>query len=306
MIDVTQYIHEDLIISDLKALNKNEAISELIDCLYRVNPSAFGSVIKKNALSAIMEREAVESTGVGEGMAFPHGRIKGWRKSSVVIGISSQGIDFAGADGKLVHFVGLIVSSLEEPYIILQIMAAIIRFFKETSGVDAFWKGLTAREIYEKFSANKIDATKIILAKDIMRTAKIVVQMDTTVEEAVRLMHLNQLDALPIVGNDNYYEGMITCFDIFNYGIPNFFHQLQTVSFVRHIDPFEKYFNMKLNLVIRDIFVQADSTVHQDSTLLEVIFQLCVKNKIKLFVLNNGRLAGEIDRFSLIDKILFF
>ncbi len=304
MFNITNYIKEELIVTNFKAKNKNEAISELIDSIYRVNPSAFGSVKRKEALELVLERERSQSTGVGDGMAFPHARIKGWGGCTVAIASSPNGIDFGSVDKKPAHFIVLIISSDEQPYLILQIMAAIIRSIANNKQLSVFRDGVTAGEILERFRAQ--DSSKLILAHDIMHPVKIFVKMNDTVESAAHLMHLNRLDALPVVDENHFYKGVISCFDIFAYSIPDFFSQLQTVSFVRHLDPFEKYFNMKHGLTVKDILGKGDYVISEKATLMEIIFQLSVKNKIKLFVLNDNRLAGEIDRFSLIDKILFF
>jgi CBS domain-containing protein len=63
---------------------------------------------------------------------------------------------------------------------------------------------------------------------------------------------------------------------------------------------------MKHNLIVKDILKSKGTAIPEDTTLVEMIFQLAIKNKPKLFVVNDGRLVGEIDRFSIIDKILFF
>ncbi len=304
MFSVTDYIREDLIVTNLKAKNRNGAIAKLIDILYQANPSAAGSVTKEKALKMVIEREDSQSTGVGEALAFPHARIEGWLECVVVIAKSSEDIDFNSIDKKPVRFMVLIISSDDKPYLILQIMATIIRCIKNNKMPNVLKDGITPREIYDEFKSQ--DSTKLILARDIMRPVKTSVKLDDNVESVVKLMHLNFLDALPVVDENRFYKGVISCFDIFNYSIPDFFNQLQTVSFVRHLDPFEQYFIVKSGLTVKDIMVKDNYVISQEATLIEIIFELSVKNKVKLFVLENGRLAGEIDRFSLIDKVLFF
>ena len=55
-----------------------------------------------------------------------------------------------------------------------------------------------------------------------------------------------------------------------------------------------------------DVLKGEGTAISENTTLAEIIFQLTIKNRPKLFVVENGRLVGEIDRFSIIDKILFF
>ena len=63
---------------------------------------------------------------------------------------------------------------------------------------------------------------------------------------------------------------------------------------------------MRHGLAVKDILAHGDYVISEEATLMEIIFQISIKNKVKLFVLEDNRLVGEIDRFSLIDKVLFF
>lgn len=305
-IDIAKYIKKEAIVSDLKADTKTEAISELVDKLFGIKSLSAGSINKEEALRQILEREKLQSTGVGSCVAFPHARIQGWKEFTVALGISQKGIDFNSADKKPVNFICLMISSQEEPYIILQTMAAMARLVSKSKDIGVFFKSKTPEDIVKEFSAQSVEATRVILARDIMRPVKVVAYLDSRVEDIARQMHLHQYDVVPVVDKDNKFCGEISCFDIFEYSIPDFFHQLNTVSFVRHFDPFEKYFKIKHSLAVRDILDNKGTAIPADTTLVEIIFQLTVKNKPKLFVINGSSLLGEIDRFSIVDKILFF
>lgn len=306
MINIGKYIKSDLIITDLGAKNKEEAIHNLVERIYKISPLCAGYSEEKDTFNEVMAREKMQTTGIGEGMAFPHARISGWGEFIVAIGINKTGIEFNSLDNVAVNFICLMISSPDQPYIILQTMAAIIRFMRDTRNMDNLFEDFTAERIIIEFLKYNIQASKVILARDIMRPVKIVVDLDTTIENAARTMHLKHLDVLPVVDKENRFRGAISCFDIFSYGIPDFFNQLNTVSFVRHIDPFEKYFKIKRNLAVKDILKEDSMDLSQEATLVEIIFEITVKNKPKLFVVDNGKLAGEIDRFNIIDKILFF
>ncbi|MBU0684152.1 MAG: PTS sugar transporter subunit IIA, partial [Candidatus Omnitrophica bacterium] len=179
MFYITDYIREDLIIANLRAKNRNDAIMELIDKLYRVNPSAAGSVKKEEAFNRVIERENSQSTGVGDCLAVPHARIEGWGACTVVIAASSEGINFDSIDQKPVSLVALIISSENEPYLILQIMAALIRAIKDSKILKVLKRGIKAREIYNSFKSQ--NSTKLILARDIMRPVKIFAKMNDNV-----------------------------------------------------------------------------------------------------------------------------
>lgn len=306
MFNISDFINPKLIISDLNVKTKEEAIRALVDKLFEIKPNQPAG--KEEVCRAVLKRENIQSTGIGEKIAIPHARIEGWKEFALVIGISKDGIDFQSPDKTPAKLICLMISSVENPYTILQTMAAIARFVKDGQGVDMILQRAgTAELIYEEFKKNEIKTTKIILARDIMRPVKHVLKLDTSIEEAVQTIHLNHIDVLAVVDENNKIRGQLSCSDIFEYGIPNFFKQLRTVSFVRHIDPFEKYFKIKRRLKVKDFLKDNCATISQNATLIEIVFELTVKNNPRLFVVDdNGALEGVIDRFSIVDKILFF
>ncbi|MDP8258111.1 MAG: PTS sugar transporter subunit IIA [Candidatus Aadella gelida] len=308
MIDINRYLDSDKILADIGACNKEEAIKALVGAVFRDSKTADFPINEEHAVKAVMERENLQSTGVGNRVSFPHARIGGWKGFSLAIGISRDGIDFSSIDGSPVNIVVLMISSQEEPYIILQSMATISRIVMETGLVDSILTGrYSPKQIKEKFEQVNINSTEQILAADVARPVMNHVTLDTSIEEATRKMHLNKLDILAVLDEKNKYCGEISCLDIFDCGIPNFFKSLNTVSFVRHIDPFEKYFKIKGDLTVRDLYKKGEFFIHNDATLMEIIFEMTVKKKSKLFVVEkNMELVGAIDRFCIIDKVLFF
>jgi PTS system nitrogen regulatory IIA component len=308
MIDVGSILHPGMIIPHIKASTREEAIREMVDALFKARPDIARQFKKEDVYERVMEREDMQTTGIGNGLGFPHARINGWREFAVVMGVSEKGIEFNSADKIPVKFLFLMISSQDEPYIILQSMAAIIRTLNNMGyGPGMLDEPKKVRGILEKFTHAQISADEVITARDIERPVIDSVSLDTPIEAAMRTMHLKKLDVLPVVDWDNRFQGELSCQEIFQYGMPDFFKQLNTVSFVRHIDPFERYFRIKRDMKVQDIAIRDVEPVSQDSTLLEMIFQMTVKGRSKLYVVGeDGKLTGAIDRFCIIDKILFF
>ncbi len=308
MINISELIHEDRIVPGFEAANREEAIRKLIEVLYASRSEGFFPMGQARCFDCIWSREKTQPTGIGEGLAFPHARIEGWPEVSVVLAISHQGVDFLAPDKKPAQFICLIISPDDRPYIILQAMSSIIRFIRENGNVQTLLQeGLTAHEIARRFHVSHLGASPQILAGNIMRGVTGKARLDMTIEEATRIMHLKHFDALPVVDEENKFCGEITCQEIFQLGVPAFFQQLKTVSFVRHIDPFEKYFRIRRTLKVKELMIRQVSPIREDATLMEIIFELTVKNKSTLYVVNEkGILLGIIDRFTVIDKVLFF
>ena len=306
MMAFEQYIYPDLIIKDLKATNKQEAIKLLIDKVYEKHPSSSGDVKKEEAFAEAMQREELQSTGLGQGRAFPHVRIDGWKDFVIALGYCKEDLPFESLDDQPVFFICLMISSKDQPYLILKAMSNIIKFLNELENIRSLFENKTPAELADIFKNKQLTIKKIVEAQDIMRPLKTFAKLDDSIEAVVKLMHLKKIDVLPVVDNENCLKGQLSCFNIFDHEVPEFFKQLNTVSFVRNIDPFEKFFKLQKNLKVKDYLKEDCATVEHNATLIEIIFLLTTKKHPRLFVTRDKKLVGIIDRFCILDRILFF
>lgn len=90
----------------LQGKDKTAVITELIDLL-----AANGGLVDRDAaLEAVLKREAERSTGIGYGLAIPHGKSNGSDKLALAVGMPGEPVDFQSVDGRPVTFVALLVS----------------------------------------------------------------------------------------------------------------------------------------------------------------------------------------------------
>jgi PTS system nitrogen regulatory IIA component len=305
--DVSSYINPLHIIPHLQAQSKQLAIRALVDKIFETEKQCFEGDVKSEAIyNKVIARENMQTTGLGNGIAFPHARLQECTDLVLAIGISHNGIDFASLDAHPCDIICLLISPLRKPYLILQMMAVLARFFADRQNVERMRKCSSSENIAQLLKSSVPTATKTILARDLMKPPKKTALLDTSLEETTQIMHLYQLETLPVVDEESVFFGEISCLNVFTYGIPEFFKQLQTISFIKHLDPFEKYFRVKHGLKVRDLYDRAVGTISPDTTLMEIIFEMTTKNRSHLFVIEGGKLVGIINRFSIIDRVLFF
>ena len=90
----------------LQAKVKNEAIAELVNML-----AANGEIVDpKRVLDSVLDREATRTTGIGNGLAIPHGKCNGTDHLVMAIGRPAQPIDFQSIDGRPVNLIWLLTS----------------------------------------------------------------------------------------------------------------------------------------------------------------------------------------------------
>jgi len=99
--------------------------------------------------------------------------------------------------------------------------------------------------------------------------------------------------------------GEITVDRLFRYGLPDFFSQLKSVSFIAEFDPFEKYFEDERDMLVRDIVAAEVLTVPLDYTIMEIVFELTIRSVIQLYVVDeDDRWVGTIDKGTLLDNVI--
>lgn len=141
--ELAEYIDENSIVS-INASSKDDVLKELTQALVENgklnNPEA--------ALSALVEREALGSTGVGEQVAIPHAKMKDIEELIILIGISSSGIEFGSSDGVPVKLFFLLLAPEKQMNLHLKTLARISRLVKMTDFKDKILnEGLTNSEI---------------------------------------------------------------------------------------------------------------------------------------------------------------
>lgn len=107
----------------LESLDKEECIEELVDVLVRAGRIAD----RAGALKTLREREAMATTGIGKGVALPHGKHDSIPKLVAAIGTSREGIEFDAIDGEPVHMVALLLASSDQTGPHLRAMVEIAR-----------------------------------------------------------------------------------------------------------------------------------------------------------------------------------
>lgn len=119
----------DRIVLSLEAGSKREALQELADAASAGLPD----LSRDQVLQVLQERENLGSTGIGEGIAIPHGKLKGIDRIVICFGRSRTGVPFDAVDGKPVHlfFVLLTPQSAAREY--LHTLAQLSRFLKNPS-----------------------------------------------------------------------------------------------------------------------------------------------------------------------------
>lgn len=134
----------DCIKVDLKAKNRRDAIAELMDMLAKC-----GKVKSKpKALDAVLEREKLMSTGIGQGVAIPHAKSDACSQLCAAFARSGKGIAFDSLDNKPVHLMFLLVSPEADTGMHISALARISRLLKHMVFKEALMSAKDPGEVY--------------------------------------------------------------------------------------------------------------------------------------------------------------
>jgi nitrogen PTS system EIIA component len=141
---ITEILAPEMVLPELKGSTKDQVLKELAQGLAAKYPG-----IKLEDLIAVLsERERLGSTAIGDGIAIPHGKLRGANKIIGTFGRHREGVDFESLDGNPTHIFFVLVAPEDSASLHLKALARVSRLLKD----DAFRARLTeaadSAEIY--------------------------------------------------------------------------------------------------------------------------------------------------------------
>ncbi len=119
-------INPNMILPNLSAAAKKEVLLELAEAVHTEMPD----LDTKDIFKVLRERESLGSTGIGDGIAIPHGKLKRLSKITICFGRSVRGVPFDSMDGKPAHLFFLLLAPEEAAASYLSSLAELSRFLK--------------------------------------------------------------------------------------------------------------------------------------------------------------------------------
>ncbi|WP_459557262.1 PTS sugar transporter subunit IIA [Lacunimicrobium album] len=144
---LTDFVVKDAIITDMSVNAKDEAIRAMIKSL-----QGSGKISTENSesvITAILKREELGSTGIGNGVAVPHTKHPTVDGLVSTIALAKGGVDFASLDGELVYILFLLVSPPDRPGEHLRALETISRHLRNQDFCNFLKQSSTPEEVWE-------------------------------------------------------------------------------------------------------------------------------------------------------------
>jgi len=140
---ILDVLPKEAILADLKAVDKKGVLEELV-----VPVANISGVNHEDLVKVLMERERLGSTGIGEGIGIPHGKVKDLKSLILGFGLSQKGVDFDSMDGRPAHIFFLLITPENSTGLHLKLLAQISRILKNDPFKEKLLRATNRDEIY--------------------------------------------------------------------------------------------------------------------------------------------------------------
>ena len=141
---ITDILQKNCVRVPLASTDKTSVITELVDALRDSELLADRDAV----LQAVLTREQTRSTGIGQGLAVPHGKSHGSRNLTMALGKPSTPLEFEAIDGQPCRLIVLLASPVDETGPHIQALARISRLWLNEDFKNAVSKADTSDDLY--------------------------------------------------------------------------------------------------------------------------------------------------------------
>ena len=141
---IDDFLAPEMVVPALQGRTKDDVIEELAEVVSKHHPE----IDHWRLVGALQDRERLNSTALGEGVAIPHGRLAGAKRVMGAFGRSPQGVDFNSLDGKPTHLFFLLVAPEDSAGAHLKALARISRLLKDEAFRTRLMQAEDAASLY--------------------------------------------------------------------------------------------------------------------------------------------------------------
>lgn len=304
----SSYLNPDYIFTDLNPNSKEEIIEQMIEKIAKKNQYFFSR--KSEILESVLKRELEISTCMGEGIFIPHARIRDFDDFIVAVAILKNDVEGeieATHQKDKIKVTFLIISDVLKNKNILKTMSVISKLaLKRRDIIDKIKEEDSHRKIVELLSSEDIEIEHKITAEDVLSPDIKPARETDTLEEIAKRLILEKQAALPVVGEDGEFLGEITEKELIAFGMPDHILLMDNVNFLTVGEPFEEYLLNENTATITDIYRKdiKDLKIDRETPIMEICFKMVCNGIHRLYVVDDKKYYGTINRSDIIKKVL--
>ena len=285
---------------NLQAGTKEEAVHELLDMIKREGVRLDFEAIERS----IWEREEVEDTSYGRGVAFPHARTDAVEEMYILVGISRPGLKDKTPDGIPVHMTCLLLTPSTIAKLYLQTLSGLAAFTRMEGTLDKLLMITHARDLIKLISDANVVVDKELMVKDVMRHDVATVTPDDTLKDVANKMFRNRLSALAVVDENSKLLGVISDRDLIKAALPDYQALISNLNYSLDVEPFEELLKREDKIKVSQLFRDEYEVTTPETRIVEVAAMMIFKDVRRVFVTSDDNLVGVLLRKDIVNMII--
>jgi len=256
-------------------------------------------------LTALAEREALGSTIVAPGVAFPHARVDTIDDFYVLIGTYPEGIPVAD-QAQPVRLVVLFLLPEGQSNLYLRCVSAMARLLNLPGMLDRLVEVPSAEGLVAFVEQTGVLVQDVVTAVDLIKPgAAPAARPTTTLREIADLMVIHNTTHIPVVDETDRYLGMVDANRLLRVGLPDYLLAMESLSFLSTFEPFQELLKQEQSTTAAAILCTDYPTFMAHTPMIVVAGRLVGEGLARAPVLApDGRLVGMISTLDFVHKVV--
>ncbi|MCP4685306.1 MAG: PTS transporter subunit EIIA [bacterium] len=285
---------------NLRSRTKDEAVRELLEMI----PSEGLHLDIETILKSIREREEVENTSYGRGFAFPHARTDAVREMYILMGVSRNGLEDKTVDGVPVHVICLLLTPSTIAKLYLQTLSGLATFARGEGTLDRILAAGSQADLIRLVAETNVTVDKELMVKDVMRHKVATVTPDDSLKEVANRMFRYRLSVVAVIDASGRMLGVIDDRDLIKAALPDYKALISNLNYSIDVEPFEELLKKEDKIKVAQLFREEYEVATPETKIIEVAAMMIFKDIHRVFVTEDDRLVGVLQRKDIVNMVI--
>jgi nitrogen PTS system EIIA component len=293
-------LSEELVLADMSANNKDEAIATLLAVIGR----RFPLLEMETIAAAIDERERVENTSYGHGYAFPHARTDAVERMYIAFGVSKKGLSDKTPDDVTLRVVCLMLTPSNISQLYLQTLSAFARFARDPQNLKRLLDAKGVAAVIEVVHQSGVNVDRELLVRDIMVEKVISVTTHKSLKEVANLFYKHRIGEMPVVDDQDRVVGQISNRDLIKAALSDFGSVLGKPTTSDDLSMLDDLLKTQEKLTVDEIMWRDIVTTTEDTPVVRLATAMLNANLRMVPVVREDKLVGVVVMSDIVSKII--
>ena len=301
---ISNFISKELIFLNEEYETVEELIVKILDKTSKSDEEIENNLEKVKKV--VLKREKEISTVFGHGIVIPHGRVENYQDTTVIAGTLKKPIKAILRNREEdINLFFIIITNLMKNSTILKLMSLISHLGHNEEFLKKVISVSNQDEFIQLVQKYEIDIKQTVTSEDLMDGSVIPVNLNDSLEVVSSRFIKENKAGLPVVDENNRFVGEITERELIEFGMPKYASLVSDLSFMTVGEPFEEYFLNSTRVTVRELYRKSKNLIDKEASIMEICFKMITEGTTRLYVVEQDKFFGMIERKDIIKKFLY-